>query len=152
VAFTWATNIVIILQYWNIDIFSLFFVWLFFFLKSFINTVLYDFRDVKGDCSAGLLTLPIFLGNKNTRILLYLLHIFAHLQIAIAILLGKIKFDPAILLYSAVIGLIYTEFYSTTKERSGRIRDILVDGEWIIAVLLRALTQDLSSLLGFDSI
>lgn len=151
VAFTWATNITIILQYLNTDIFSLLFIWLFFFLKSFINTVLYDFRDVKGDASAGLLTLPIFLGNKNTRTLLYLLHIFAHLQIAMAILPGKIKFDPVILPYSAIIGLFYIGFYSTTKERSGRIRDILVDGEWIIAVLLRDLTQDLSSLPGFDS-
>lgn len=152
VAFTWATNIVIVLQYWNKDIFSLLVVWLFFFLKSFINTVIYDFRDVKGDASAGLLTLPIFLGTKNTRILLYLLHIFAHLQIAMAILQGKITFDPVILPYSVIIGLFYIGFYSTTKERSGRIRDILVDGEWIIAVLLRTLTLDLSSLPGFDSI
>ncbi len=152
VAFTWATNIVIILQYWVIDIFSLVFIWLFFFLKSFINTVIYDFRDVKGDTDAGLLTLPIFLGNKNTRTLLYLLHIVVHLQIAMAILWGKVKFEFIILPYSAIIGLFYVGFYSITKERNGKFRDIIVDGEWIIAVFLSVLMHSVPFLTALGSI
>lgn len=152
VAFTWATNIIIILQYWGIDIFPLLFVWLFFFLKSFINTVIYDFRDVKGDTLAGLHTLPVLIGNKNTRALLYMLHVFVHLQIVIAILLGKVRFDFVILPYSALIGLFYVGFYSTTKERNGRLRDIIVDGEWTIAVLLSVLIRRVSSQIAFDSI
>ncbi len=152
VAFTWATNIVIILKYWVIDIFSLVFIWLFFFLKSFINTVIYDFRDVKGDTAAGLLTLPIFLGTKNTTTLLYLLHIVVHLQIAMAILWGKVKFDFIILPYSAIIGLFYVGFYSITKERNGKFRDIIVDGEWIIAVFLSVLIHRVSFLTALGSI
>jgi len=52
------------------------FVFPFFMMKSFINTVIWDFRDVKGDDAAGIKTLPIWLGEKKTRKLLQLMHTF----------------------------------------------------------------------------
>ena len=39
----------------------------FIFLKCFINTVLFDVRDIEGDRKAGVLTIPVSLGTKKTR-------------------------------------------------------------------------------------
>lgn len=133
VAFTWATNIVIFLFIWVDSALPLFILWLFFFSKSFINTVIYDFRDVRGDTSANIKTLPISLGSRNTQIVLLLTHIFAHLCIFMGCMSGLLYFEPILLILSWVIGISYISLYCTTKERSRSI----VDGEWIVIMAVR---------------
>ncbi len=55
VAFTWAFCIALFLDEFSLQVLI---VSMFFFLKSFINTVLYDFKDVERDKLAGIYTLP----------------------------------------------------------------------------------------------
>jgi len=147
VAITWGTFISGIALRWADGSIVLPFIFPFFALKSFINTVIYDFRDVKGDGVAGIKTLPICLGEKYTRLLLQVLHILLHVWVAIAMLTNQIQTEKAILLWIAISGSIYTYFYTkAAPENESRIRkivrDILVDGEFIVAVIL-------SSVIGF---
>lgn len=122
----------------------LLFIFPFFTIKSFINTVVYDFRDVKGDAIAGIKTLPICLGEIATRRLLQGLHILLHLWIAASMLLMFVVVEAVLFLVSWSAGLIYTWFYtrqSPQNETKSRkfMRDLLVDGEFILAVFIRTI-------------
>ncbi len=122
------------------------FIFPFFTIKSFINTVVYDFRDIKGDAIAGIKTLPICLGETATRRLLQGMHILLHLWIAASMLLKFVKVETVLFLVSWSAGLIYTWFFTRptpqneTKSRK-IMRDALVDGEFILAVFLRTITN-----------
>lgn len=110
--------------------------------KLFINSTIYDFKDVKGDLMAGIKTLPVSLGEKNTRRLLLTLHIGSHLLLISAILMHLLAFEPVVVTYSLVIGLLY--IFRLTKNREnenllGKIeRLFLVDGEATSIVYIRA--------------
>ncbi len=110
--------------------------------KLFINSTIYDFKDVKGDLTAGIKTLPVSLGKKNTRELLLALHMISHSLIATAIIMKLIAFEPLIVLYSFFIGLVYIIRLTHDRENEttrGKIeRLFLVDGESGSILSLRA--------------
>jgi 4-hydroxybenzoate polyprenyltransferase len=108
-------------------------IFIFFGVKLFINSTIYDFKDIAGDTLAGINTLPVSLGVRKTRNLLTGMHLFSHLVIGVALIHGALAFEPLIVLYSFVCGLIciqkfthpeYEEFPSQKMERT-----LLVDGE-----------------------
>ncbi|MEL7665682.1 MAG: UbiA family prenyltransferase [Methanosarcina mazei] len=108
-------------------------IFIFFGVKLFINSTIYDFKDIAGDTLAGINTLPVSLGVRKTRNLLTAMHLFSHLVIGVALIHGALAFEPLIVLYSFVCGLIciqkfahpeYEEFPSQKMERT-----LLVDGE-----------------------
>lgn len=90
-------------------------IFLFFFVKTFVNTVMNDFRDVDGDRAVGLKTLPIFLGEKKTRMLMMTIHVFAHSLIGLAMLLGLLQAEPVILATCLLTGVIYISFFTKPK-------------------------------------
>lgn len=139
VAFTWSTALAALIYPWAKNNFSLLAIYGFFFLKSFINTIIYDYRDIKGDAMAGIITLPIYFGAEKLRRILQVLHLAAHIGILISVFLGFIKPELFIFLYSGLIGYIGICLYCSSKPKMERFRDILVDGEWIVAALIRGL-------------
>lgn len=48
---------------------------IFFFLLSFINSTVFDIRDMEGDAKSGVRTIPVMLGLQKTRILLSVLNL-----------------------------------------------------------------------------
>lgn len=46
---------------WNFAM--LLYIFFFFFIKSFVNTILFDVRDVKGDAENHVKTIPVFIGH-----------------------------------------------------------------------------------------
>ncbi len=117
-------------------------VFLYYASKLFINSTIYDFKDVRGDLMAGIKTLPVSFGEKNTRRLLLALHIMSHLLIASAIIMQVLAFEPLIILYSFFIGLVYIKRLTCDRENEttkGKIeRLFLVDGESASILYLRA--------------
>ena len=84
----------------------------FFGVKLFVNSTIYDFKDIKGDTLAGIETLPVSLGEKNTRNLLTGMHLCSHLIIGIALIYGLLAFEPLIILTSFIIRAdMYSESY-----------------------------------------
>ncbi|WP_292389406.1 UbiA family prenyltransferase [Methanosarcina sp. UBA5] len=120
-------------------------VFTFFGVKLFINSAIYDFKDVKGDTLAGLKTLPVSLGEQNTRNFLLGLHLLSHLILGIALINGVIAFEPLIILYSFICGLICIQNYTKTDDveiTSHELeRTILVDGESTSIVGLRTIVN-----------
>lgn len=108
-------------------------VFIFFGVKLFINSAIYDFKDIKGDTLAGIKTLPVSLGTGKTRNLLLAMHLLSHMAIGIALIHGALAFEPLIVLYSFVCGLICIQKFTNSGNEefpSQKLeRTFLVDGE-----------------------
>lgn len=116
-------------------------VFLYFGIKLFVNSMIYDFKDIKGDTLAGIRTLPVVLGETKAKRMLFGLHLAIHLVLMIAILTGSIAFEPVVLVYSFIIGLLYIrnfaeEVNNETKSRLTK-RLFMIDGESTSIVGLR---------------
>jgi 4-hydroxybenzoate polyprenyltransferase len=145
VGITWGTFIAGIAGYYSANILATTLVFLFFGTKLFVNSAIYDFKDIKGDTLAGIKTLPVSLGEKNTRHLLLSLHVTAHLILIFFLFKEVIAFEPIILLYSFMAGILsirsFTksiEFESMEKETK---RLFLVDGESSSIIGLKAIAN-----------
>ncbi|MCC4767730.1 prenyltransferase [Methanosarcina sp. DH1] len=120
-------------------------VFTFFGVKLFINSTIYDFKDIKGDTLAGIKTLPVSLGAQNTRNFLLGLHLLSHLILGISLINGIIAFEPIIILYSFICGLLCIHNYTKTCDVESRSRKfertILVDGESTSIVGLKTIAS-----------
>jgi len=108
-------------------------VFTFFGVKLFVNSAIYDFKDIKGDTLAGIKTLPVSLGARNTRNLLAGMHLFSHMILCIASIYGIIAFEPLVILYSFICGLICIQGHTKSDDEDLPSRNLkrtfLVDGE-----------------------
>lgn len=136
VAFTWALTIVFLV--YPADFWILFMIFILFFIKSFINTVIFDFKDIKGDFLAGLKTIPVYFGESKTKILLYLIHSSFHICLLVLIISNLIKFEIFIIVYSWICGIINIALYANSKQTI--YRSIVVHGEWAHNLIVRSLT------------
>jgi 4-hydroxybenzoate polyprenyltransferase len=118
VAFTWSLVIVILVGDFS---YTAFVVYSFFFLKSFVNTVVYDFKDVERDRRAGIRTLPVCIDVNKLRLFLFSINVIGH---AVAMLMIR----NLIILLSLANSTLYIFQCKCNK----RPNDILVDGEWIL--------------------
>lgn len=84
-------------------------------VKTLINSVIDDFKDIKGDTQAGIRTLPICLGEYKTRNVLIGMHVISHLIIYVALLKGVIAFEPMIILGSFLCGLVCIHRYTNEE-------------------------------------
>lgn len=142
VALTWAFTIVAFIYNFIENYLLGFLIFSFFFFKSFINTVLFDCKDIDGDSIAGLTTIPVYFGEKRTRIILQLINSKCHLTVAAFVLSGMVAFDTIILAYSWVAGLIYISLYANRKKTI--FRSVIVHGEWIHMLAFRNLALQFS--------
>jgi 4-hydroxybenzoate polyprenyltransferase len=133
VGITWGIFITFIAGVELESILPLIIIFLYYSFKLFINSALYDFKDIKGDIIAGIKTIPVSIGEENTRNLLLTLHIISHSLLATAIIMHLLAFEPVILLYSLFIGIFYIYKLSNNRENESvgeKIERIfLIDGE-----------------------
>jgi 4-hydroxybenzoate polyprenyltransferase len=109
---------------------------LFFFSLVFINTVLFDIRDLEGDRAAGVYTLPVLLGIPRTKTLLTVVNIIFGLSVLSLLLISHIS---PIYICLIVIGMIYAQAYILLYHTisTGNLRcDIIADGQFIVLGLL----------------
>jgi 4-hydroxybenzoate polyprenyltransferase len=110
----------------------------FVFLKVFINTVLFDVRDVEGDRLAGTITIPVSLGRQKTRGLLLALNSTLILWAALSVFQGLPYKYLSILAGSIVYGYWYILRLCRDGTTIQKSVDWLVDGEWILIAILAA--------------
>ncbi|KKG10776.1 prenyltransferase [Methanosarcina sp. 2.H.T.1A.6] len=122
-------------------------VFIFFGVKLFINSAIYDFKDIKGDTLAGIKTLPVSLGTQKTRNLLTAMHLLSHLALGIALIHGVLAFEPLIILYSFICGLICIQNFTNSEDEKLSSRKLertfLVDGESTSILGLRMIASAL---------
>jgi 4-hydroxybenzoate polyprenyltransferase len=119
-------------------------VFTFFGVKLFVNSAIFDFKDIKGDTLAGIKTLPVSLGERNTRNLLIGMYLLSHMLLCIALIQGVIAFEPMIILYSLICGLICIQKHTKSEEEvpSQKLqRMILVHGESASVLGLRTISD-----------
>jgi 4-hydroxybenzoate polyprenyltransferase len=143
IGLTWGGSIALIVSHYNHDLCTLAAIFLFFGLKLFINSTLFDFKDVEGDFLAGIRTLPICMGEKLTKYLLITVCIVLHAIMVAAIVFGKIQSEIIILATSLIFGLTFIAIYSITFDKNAKglkknFRVVMVAGESPVALILRS--------------
>jgi len=143
VGITWGAFIAGIAGWYAESILPVFAVFLYFGCKLFVNSSVYDFKDLKGDALAGIKTLPVSLGEQKTRDILLGIHLFSHSLLSILIMSGLIAYEPMVLVYSFIAGIVCIDRFAAPveKESKNRLykRLFVVDGESSMVVGLRAI-------------
>lgn len=98
----------------------------FMLVKAFVNTALYDVRDIVGDKENGVRTMPVLIGQKKTVALLLVLN--STLLPVIAMMCQSVRVLAAAMIAYGYIYIIYFRV-----RRDPLIMDLFVDGEWMIA-------------------
>ena len=104
---------------------------IYFFSLVFVNTVIFDMRDIEGDSISGVDTIPVLLGAEKTRILLICLTLLAGYfmintgiqQLGIASLL--------VLAAGVIYALCYIIFFGRITGNNS-LCDLMADGQFII--------------------
>lgn len=130
VAFTWALTITLFMKSFNVKLLSLLPIFVLFFSKSFINSTINDFRDIKGDKLAGIKTIPILLGIKKSKIFLSIVHVIFHIIFLFFMLYEFIVFNLYFYLTSLIFGLLQLKI----SDKNGFFKSLITDGGSILSV------------------
>lgn len=142
VALTWGGTIAIIVSKWTDSIFTIVSIFLFYAIKLFTNSILYDIRDIKGDMAAGIKTLPVCMGKNRIKKILMIICLLLHSVMFLSIMMNFIRPETVILSYSFLVGILCLSFYFSAFEGKGSgiksySRELMIDGESTIALVLR---------------
>jgi 4-hydroxybenzoate polyprenyltransferase len=129
VAFSWAVCAAFLPALQLCNSAKLCFIFPFFFIKVFINTVLFDVRDVEGDTLNSVKTIPVVIGIKRTR---HALLIIQSLLVAWLVFFSDL-FSKCyvILIVSMIYGYLYILYFCNTNHHRDMSWDILLEGEWV---------------------
>jgi len=108
------------------------FLWMFFFGRFLINTIVFDLKDIEGDRRHNVRSLPVTLGYDTTRKLMAIVNIILFLIITAVILAGYL---PGIMHIPNIFSMLYTFFYLYQARHKSSIHftcDVFVDAEYII--------------------
>lgn len=139
VAFTWAFTILLLITLSSNVIISssiIFILFIFFFIRVFVNTVMFDMRDVRGDMSEEVKTIPIIFGEKNTKKMLTSIIIL--LMIFIFLVSFIMKLNPIMYLinFSSFYALFYIYLFDKSYVDKNFLCDVVIDGEYLLIGIL----------------
>jgi len=113
----------------------------FIFVKGMVNTVLFDMRDVVGDAAAGVKTIPVKLGLRNTKILLLAMNTLLVPWVIFAFYNSMFLLYIPVLVFCILYGYFYILYFSKKTDIPKTHYGILLDGEWIFLLALFLLTK-----------
>lgn len=108
--------------------------WLFLFVRFFINSVVFDLRDEHGDRLKGIRTLPVVMGARRSRRLLHALNLALGVFALVIPMLGWAP--PAFA--ALAVGTPFATGYLRRMAGTGSLHflcDVVVDGELYVAGL-----------------
>jgi len=137
IALTWAVGSTLLpaICLLEKEIMQILLIFYFFFLKSLINAVLFDIRDIEGDRISGVRTMPVVLGRQKTKNLLLILNSTLIPWLAISYLSGFFYQYLPVLIFAIAYGYWYIIHFCKEGVKIGKSLDLLVDGEWIPIVI-----------------
>jgi 4-hydroxybenzoate polyprenyltransferase len=143
IGLTWGGTIALIVSRWCGSIQTIGIIFLFYGLKVFVTSSINDFKDVRGDITAGIRTLPVVLGENLTKKVLIIMLLGLYSIMACAVYLHVIRNEWIILLFSLVITIAFLSVYSPSFETSPaliyrKMREFVISWEPVIALGLRA--------------
>jgi 4-hydroxybenzoate polyprenyltransferase len=142
IGLTWGGYIAMVVAHWTPNPLLTAPIFMFFGLKLFINSTLFDLKDIAGDLSVGIRTIPAYLGERGSKYLLVFLSLILHLLMIALVWGGYMRPEITILTYSFLIGAPFIYFYSTEWEVCAHgikknLRQIAIQSESGIALALR---------------
>ena len=142
VGITWAGTIALIVGQWCSSIKTVIIIFLFYSMKIFVTSCVNDFKDVRGDISAGVRTLPAYLGESLTKKILILLIAVVYSMMAFAIFFNIVRDEWVILLFGLIITIAFLLVYSPSFENSPvifyrKMRELVISWESCISLGLR---------------
>jgi 4-hydroxybenzoate polyprenyltransferase len=113
---------------------------IYFGIKLFINSTIFDLKDVKGDLAAGIQTLPVVLGELKLKHLLFSVCIIQHLALAMAMMENILIRYEIFFMYSfiasSLVIIYYTPAYVSSESwMQKKFRILAINGEPIILVI-----------------
>jgi len=136
VSFTWALFVTCLpmIFFGNFLFLPALSVFFFIFLKGLGNTIAFDMRDILGDKTYGIKTVPLRYGIKKSKHILLIINSSSFFLIVVSVYFGVL---PNIgYLISLVTFYTYFYIYLISKIDLKFLTDILVDGEFIIMGIL----------------
>ena len=120
----------------------------FLFIKTFINTVLFDVRDVEGDKKGGINTIPVVFGVPKTRSLLLSIQSSLIIWLVISLYFGFFTKYAPLLIFNIIYEYSYILFFCSKKvaHKNEFLFDLLLDGGWILLAVLAFIFNSFSAL------
>ncbi|MGF7118061.1 UbiA family prenyltransferase [Methanobacterium oryzae] len=107
----------------------------FFFIKSFVNTVLYDIRDIEGDIANGIKTIPVGIGKLKTKKLLLILTSSLIPVSLILLLINEISLVPFITMVFCIFNAYWYINYTCNSTKIHKYKmPLLINGEWFFVL------------------
>ena len=108
----------------------------FYFIKSFINSILFDIRDINGDVKIGIITIPVLWGKMKTKKILLLLNSTLIPWLVFSYYNGFFNGHIFALSIAVAYGYWYILYYCQETIKIGKSLDLIVDGEFILIAIL----------------
>ncbi len=143
VALSWAVGTTFIpsLGLNNISIIFIISIFYFFFVKSFVTTVLLDIRDIKGDAENGIKTIPVGLGKSKTQRLLTVVTLSLIPVIFILLIYGLPIALFITMAFSMANSYWYIHYICNNENIHKHVIQLLVHGEWFFVLALCFITR-----------
>lgn len=107
----------------------------FFFIKSFVNTVLYDIRDIEGDRENGIRTIPVGIGKLKTKKLLLILTSSLIPVSLILLLTSEISLVSFITMIFCIFNAYWYINYTCNSKKIHKYKmPLLINGEWFFVL------------------
>jgi 4-hydroxybenzoate polyprenyltransferase len=139
---TWGGAIALIVSRWCGLLVTVYIIFLFFGLKTFVTSCINDFKDVEGDTAAGIRTLPACLGEGTTKKLLIGILLVLHGIMIYSLYEDLIRNEWSVLLIGLIIMVSFILVYSPAFEKSTslffrKLREIAISWESPISLASR---------------
>ena len=136
IAFSWAFSSAFLPYVFLPNVEEGFMVFFFLFIKCFVNTVVFDTRDMEGDKKAGARTIPVVLGVRKTMLILLIANSLLIPWIIFCYIHNFFVPYIPVIAFSIIYGYWYIIAFCRGKDRESKYNyDYLVDGEFIILFL-----------------
>jgi 4-hydroxybenzoate polyprenyltransferase len=133
VALAWGMTPVVVGFYFETFDLAILSISLFFTLEFFINTVIFDVKDIKGDYLYKIKTLPTVIGTKNTKHMCLIINFFSGMILLLSILYSILPLMAIIL----IPFLLYIFAYIILCDsKNGLFYGAFVDGEFMFLALI----------------
>lgn len=133
VGVAWGSTVLLTGAFYNHLSLPVLLLFAFFAIEFFVNTVIFDVKDVQGDRAHGIITLPVTLGIRRTQRICYALNGVALALLVLGAAVQCLPLNAFVLCALAAYILTYTYLCSETR---GRLYfGLLVDGEFMFLLL-----------------
>lgn len=134
VGLSWGITPLLVGFYYNIFSAEFFILATFFAITFFINTVIFDVKDIIGDLNMKINTIPIRMGLEKTKVICYASNFIALLLLSLSVLFGILPPRSLVLIPFLIYIFLYVKKVDTVKD--GFFYGVLVDGEFIFLYFL----------------